>query len=56
MELAAKKLKVKFEEDERWMDWVRKKGVGDETAWDLGTIGIETVIAIGPTREEDRKG
>ena len=54
VERAANELGVKFEKDRELTKSLRAEGVGRETAWSLGTVGAETVVAIGPSRERGR--
>jgi len=53
MERAAGEIGVEFKKDSELTKSLRAKGSGDE-AWRLGTIGAETVVAVGPSRERGR--
>ena len=53
LERAAGELRVEFKKDPELTTSLRAKGLGDE-AWRLGTIGAETVVAVGPSREQGR--
>lgn len=53
LERAASELQVQCEKDRALTSSLRARGLGDEV-WRLGTIGAETVIAVGPSRERGR--
>ncbi len=53
LERAADELKLEFRKDPELTESLRAKGLDDKT-WRLGTIGAETVVAVGPSRERGR--